>query len=99
MQLKGGILARSGRTEEALDQFRAVLELAPDRLDVMVNICDALRYAGRLDEASRVLDDLERADPGHPGLEAKRRQIREATPAHPGPAARPSPEHPVKEAP
>jgi tetratricopeptide (TPR) repeat protein len=97
MQLRGGILAREGRTEEALAQFRAILELAPERLDVLVNMSDALRYAGRLEEASRALDDLERADPGHPELERKRRQIREAAPAHaqrPAPSAR---EHTIEE--
>lgn|GEM_PF-3002458 len=90
MQLRGGILARTGRTDEAVAQFRDILGLAPHRLDVLVNICDALRYAGRLDEAALVLDDLERADPGHPELVRKREQIRDAAPGGPGLPDRPA---------
>lgn len=78
MQLKGGIFARAGETEAALELFRAILKVAPERLDVLLNSSDALRYAGRFQEAGQALDRLERAAPEHPELKAKRLQLEKA---------------------
>ncbi len=61
----GLLLADSGRTEEAAEQFRIVVALRPDHVDGHNNLAVALRNLGRTDEAARVLQTALRLDPGH----------------------------------
>ena len=47
----GILLQKTGRTEEAVDQFRAALEFFPDYSAAHYNLANALRETGYIDEA------------------------------------------------
>lgn len=69
----GGLLATTNLTDLALKAFARAQACDPDNLDLHLFISDALRYAGRHEEA---LDALDRSpDPAWPGLAFKRGQV------------------------
>ena len=78
LRTKGGLYAAQGRFDDALACFNMCLAKRPGSPDLLANVSDALRMAGRFDEALAVLDDIERAEPGFSGLALKRARIRAA---------------------
>jgi tetratricopeptide (TPR) repeat protein len=49
------LLAAQGRTDEAVEQYRAVLEIAPEKVEAYVNLGETLAEAGRLEQATGYL--------------------------------------------
>ncbi|MDR0578155.1 MAG: PEP-CTERM system TPR-repeat protein PrsT [Candidatus Accumulibacter sp.] len=65
-QLKGDILAVSGKTGEAMEIYRKVLELRPDYLPAHVSLIARQMEAGKLDEAARSFEEMRRIAPTNP---------------------------------
>jgi len=74
-QQLGGRLARNGEPLKGAECFRKAIALDPTHREYRLNLSDALRYAGRFQEALEPLDELERLDPGAFGLAHKRGQV------------------------
>ena len=86
LRTRGGLYAAEGRFDDALTAFGVCLALRPDSPDILANISDTLRMAGRFEEAMGRLDDIERLAPGFSGLELKRIRVRAAASAAAGAA-------------
>ena len=65
-QLRGDILASEGRTEEAVEIYRGVLEQKPNYLPAHTSLIARQIAAGQLDEAARQFEDMRRIAPGNP---------------------------------
>ena len=59
-------LLEAGQAEAALDQFREAVRLILDDVAARVNVGNALRVLGRLEEAVASFREAIRRDPGHP---------------------------------
>lgn len=76
-RLRGGILATMGRHDEALETFRTLFDTAlePSKApDLLLNMADVLRYAGRTQESRHTIDrfvELRPNDPAGPRALAK----------------------------
>jgi glycosyltransferase involved in cell wall biosynthesis len=70
LRFKACLLAGAGEHGQAIEIFGRLLEDYPWRVDIALNLADALRYAGRLVEAGGLLEDLGARFPGAAGLDA-----------------------------
>ena len=71
-------LAREKKYEPAIAEYKTALELkAKPPGDVRVKLAGALRDSGKVAEAKAALDEVLKADPGHPGAKALRGEIKE----------------------
>jgi tetratricopeptide (TPR) repeat protein len=52
----GLLLVRSGRTDEAINEFRTAADLRPDAIDVPMALADALLHLGRSADAAEAAD-------------------------------------------
>lgn len=57
-----------GRSEEARDAYRRLLDLAPDRVEALVGLGIELRRSGRVEEARPLLQRARELAPGHPAV-------------------------------
>lgn len=78
----GALHAAAGECDQAVACFRRCLEMEPGRLELILNISDALRYAGRLDEALNVLREIGAVSSSFRGLCQKRGQVLAASGRH-----------------
>ena len=65
-----------GEGDAAIASYRRALTLNPGSLRAHANLAEALREAGRLDEAQEHLDIAKRLSPGHPKLPALEENLR-----------------------
>jgi TolB-like protein/cytochrome c-type biogenesis protein CcmH/NrfG len=68
--IAGGAYLMARRYDEALVHFREVLRLAPDSLQGLVGVANALHYAGRFEQALDAERELAAAGRGDPELAA-----------------------------
>ena len=66
--LKGGLLRREGRLEEAIRSFQIALNGMPQNVTVRSNLAVSLFEVGRRDEAMRHFEKGRRLDPQNPSL-------------------------------
>src|SRR4029079_7416277 len=52
----GLLLMRSGRIDEAIQEFRVAADLRPDAIDIPMGLADALLHVGRTDDAATEAD-------------------------------------------
>src|SRR5262249_48958233 len=65
-QTLGYVLRRANQLDRALETFKVGLQLAPDHLDLLVNLAATSIECGRTDDALALVGRLEAAAPGHP---------------------------------
>jgi putative PEP-CTERM system TPR-repeat lipoprotein len=65
-QLKGDLLALEGRTGEAIELYRGVLEQKPNYLPAYVSLITHEMASGRLEEAASRFEEMRRIAPGNP---------------------------------
>lgn len=70
--MHGAALAQSGRPEAAMERFRLILTRDPGHQTSLVNLTILLLETQRIEDARRVLDQLEKANPDHPSIAALR---------------------------
>lgn len=68
LDIFGNFLYRNSRYEEAAEQWRAVLEIAPDHYGSMVNLSAALSYMGRVSEEIEMLQEALAIQPTYMGF-------------------------------
>ncbi len=73
--LHAGILARAGKYNQAVQEFRAIYRDHPERSDVLFNVSDALRYQGNFQGALAVIDEFAVLNPTHSGIAAARKKV------------------------
>ncbi len=75
----GDLALLQGRNTEAIAEYRRALELDGEDLGARFQLGIALRRNRGYDEATKVLDEVAKEDPDHPGLALERGLIFEAT--------------------
>jgi len=60
----GKVLMAAGRTDEAIEEFQAVVRLAPNRREGWQQLGDGLERQGKSDEAARARAEAQRLTPG-----------------------------------
>jgi glycosyltransferase involved in cell wall biosynthesis/Flp pilus assembly protein TadD len=78
LRARGGLLAAAGRTNEALECFDRFAALCKGQDGILLDMSDACRYAGRLDQAEARARELAAIDPRFPRLHMKLAQVAEA---------------------
>jgi tetratricopeptide (TPR) repeat protein len=68
----GGLLVNEGRDDEAIDHFRAAVELDSDLKDARIKLGNVLARRGQLEEATVVYSEVLNMDPDHRGGLLKR---------------------------
>lgn len=76
--LRAAVLVDLGRDEEALSQYRALLDLDPDNAELVRGVARQLLDEGRRDEAIEVLEGFIARHPDSEGADPQRRQAVEA---------------------
>jgi len=67
----GTMYLDGGRSEQAVEQFRLAVGLAPDSLEARYNLGGLLRRSGRAEEAARVLRAAAELAPGDPDVQVE----------------------------
>ena len=65
---KAETLLEMGRTDEAMNTYRAAIEMTPDNLDLYVQLTDLQLHYGRLNDARDTMGQILYRDPNHPEL-------------------------------
>ena len=65
-QLKGALLAAQGQQDASIDAYRKALEANPNYLPAHVAIVSFLGQSGKLDEAAKQLEAMQKVAPSHP---------------------------------
>jgi putative PEP-CTERM system TPR-repeat lipoprotein len=63
-QLKGDILAFQGKTQEAFEIYRQILNFKPDYLPAYVSLISRQMASGQLDEAAKQFEAMQKVAPG-----------------------------------
>ena len=71
----GRLLAWSGRWAEAEEEYRQVLELAPNDVDILVGLSDVLAWQQRFTEALVPLDRAQQLEPGRADIHIRRGRV------------------------
>ena len=65
----GNVRAALGEPDAAIDAFRGALALAPDRVEIVINLSDALGQAERVEERQAMMREAARISPDHPRVQ------------------------------
>jgi len=66
LQFKGDLLAVQGKKDESSDAYRKTLERKPDYLPAHASLISRLIEAGKLDDASKQFEAMQKLAPSHP---------------------------------